>query len=56
MEHPIQIGVGFNKDMACFELQMLVGNFKSEEDAIRYADIIKEFLEENAGADMGRIH
>ncbi len=54
-KHPIAIAIADNKEMAAFDLQILVGNFKTEEAAMEYANGVKEFLEEHAGADMGRI-
>ena len=54
-KHPIAIFVAENKEMGAHDLNIFVGNFKSEADALRYADIVKEFLEENADAEIGRV-
>lgn len=55
-EHPINIATAFNVDMRCHDLRIIVGNFETVDDAKRYADRLKEFLEEEANADMGTIN
>lgn len=54
-KHPIAISIAENARMRAFDLQIFVGNFKTAEDAQVYADRVKEFLEEEAGADLGRV-
>ncbi len=50
--HPILISVGKNEEMGAFDLDILVGNFKTEDAAREYADRVKEFLEEHAEASF----
>ncbi len=47
--HPIMISTGENEVMGAIDLNIFVGNFKTKEDALEYADAVKEFLEERAG-------
>jgi len=53
--HPIVISVSDNTQMGAVDLQIFVGNFKTKDDAMEYADAVKEFLEkEAAGRFLGR--
>lgn len=53
--HPIMISTGENEAMGAIDLNIFVGNFKTKEDALEYADAVKEFLEERAGGKfLGR--
>ena len=53
--HPIAIMTAKNEQMGAYDLQVFVGNFKTEKEAMKYAEKIKEFLEENANAQIGRV-
>ena len=53
--HPIMISTGENEVMNTIDLNIFVGNFKTKADALKYADAVKEFLEERAGGKfLGR--
>ncbi len=51
-KHPMQISVGYNAAMGAWDLLIGTGNFESQEAAKRYADRIKEFLEDEAQANF----
>jgi hypothetical protein len=53
--HPIVIGVGLNEPMHCWELQIIVGNFKTRADAEAYAKPIKEFIEDEADGVLDKV-
>lgn len=54
-KHPLTIGIQFNPQMRAHDLLVMVGNFKTGEDAKAYADAIKEFLEKNAAGNFQRV-
>ncbi len=51
-KHPIAIQTGLNPETKRWDLILLVGNFASDKDAVIYADVIADFLRENAEAEM----
>ena len=50
--HPIVIGVSLNERMQAWDLEMLVGNFKTYEDAEAGAKVLKRLAENEVDADM----
>lgn len=51
-QHPIMTEIAPNREMGTWDIHLYWGNFKSEADAIRHCEAIKEWMEENASADM----
>ncbi len=54
-KYPFQTSVARNEEENSYDLMIQIGNFETEADAIDYAGYLVEFLEDNAGAEIGRI-
>lgn len=46
--NPFQIGIAFNDRMRCWDLQVLIGNMKSKEEAQKMADLLVEWLKNDS--------
>jgi len=55
-KYPFQTSVAHNEEEDAYDLTIQIGNFETECDAIGYAASIVRFLEDNAGAEIYRIH
>jgi len=42
--NPFQIGIMFNEPMKCWELQVLIGNMSSKDEAQKMADLLVDWL------------
>jgi hypothetical protein len=46
--NPFQIGIGYNEPMKCWDLQVLIGNMKSREEAQKMADLLVEWIKDGS--------
>lgn len=46
--NPFQIGIAYNAPMKCWDLQVLIGNMKSKQEAQKVADLLVEWLKEDS--------
>jgi len=53
-QHPIMTSIAHNEEMGAWDIQLYWGNFESEDKAREACAMIKEWMEENAGAVMMR--
>lgn len=53
-DHPIIVCVDFNEEMQRWDVSLVVGNCRSEEQAQQLADRLQDFAEEELGGEMHR--
>ena len=54
MKHPFQIDIGKNDAMRSHEICLMVGGFKTKQDAEEFASLLAAFMAEGGG-DVKRV-
>lgn len=45
--NPFQIGYQYNESMKCYDVVLMVGNFKNKDEAKRWADFLANWMVED---------